>query len=54
MTATFPGEFEVLRTKAEAGFHDTGELVLTNFLRKLINDYRRREPCRPGLSEDSQ
>ena len=27
----YPGEFEVLRTKAEAGFWDSGQLVLTNY-----------------------
>src|ERR1041385_621084 len=28
---TYPGEFEVLRTKAEAGLWDSGQLVLTNY-----------------------
>lgn len=27
----YPGEFEVLRTKAEAGFWDSGQLTLTNY-----------------------
>ena len=27
----YPGEFEVLRTKAESGFWDGGQLVLTNY-----------------------
>ena len=27
----YPGEFEVLSTKAEAGTWDTGQLVLTNY-----------------------
>jgi hypothetical protein len=27
----YPGEFEVLRTKAEAGSYDSGTLVLTNY-----------------------
>jgi hypothetical protein len=27
----YPGEFEVLRTKAEAGFWDQGQLRLTNY-----------------------
>jgi hypothetical protein len=30
-TLRYPGEFEVLRTKAEAGFWDSGTLVLTNY-----------------------
>ena len=30
-TLTHPGEFEVLRTKAEAGFWDSGTLVVTNY-----------------------
>jgi hypothetical protein len=28
---TYPGEFEVLRTKADAGLWDTGELLVTNY-----------------------
>ena len=28
---TYPGEFEVLRTKAEAGWWDSGQLVVTNY-----------------------
>lgn len=27
----YPGEFEVLRTKAETGFWDSGTLVVTNY-----------------------
>jgi hypothetical protein len=27
----YPGEFEVLRTKAESGFWDAGTLVITNY-----------------------
>jgi hypothetical protein len=27
----YPGEFEVLRTKAESGLWDSGQLVLTNY-----------------------
>ena len=27
----YPGEFEVLRTKAEAGFWDSGTLTITNY-----------------------
>lgn len=30
-SGAYPGEFEVLRTKAEAGFWDSGTLVLTNY-----------------------
>jgi hypothetical protein len=30
-TLKYPGEFEVLRTKAEAGLWDAGTLVMTNY-----------------------
>lgn len=31
MDDTYPGEFEVLRTKAEAGLWDSGQLIVTNY-----------------------
>lgn len=31
MEERYPGEYEVLRTKAEAGTWDSGQLVLTNY-----------------------
>ncbi len=30
-TLSYPGEFELLRTKAESGFWDQGTLVVTNY-----------------------
>ena len=44
-TEQYPGEFEILRTKAEAGLWDSGQLVLTNFRLKWTPSRLAKTPA---------